>query len=192
MSLIKMRILLFNDLRCKLDDKYLLDKLLHDELFISNKILEIEKPKFIFLLREPESTIKSIINMVSSGNVEWRADHVKAVDYYCSRLLSLEKYARKTAGNYFFLESDDLVDNTEYVLESLTRWLGLNDLLDKKYSIFRNTGKRGYGDPSHQIKSGILEKTKDYPDINIPSEVLQRGEYSYKKCRDSLLKGIIS
>jgi len=190
MSLIKMRFLLFNDLKCKLNNKYLLDKILGDYLLFSNKVFEIAKPKVIFLLREPESTIKSIINMGYITDIEWYKDPLKVMDYYCSRLLSLEEYSKKVAGNYFFIESDDLLDNTEYILDCLTKWLNLSEPLDKRYSIFHNTGKPGYGDPSDHIKSGMLEKTKGYPVIKIPLEVLKRGEYSYKKCKDSLLSGI--
>jgi len=190
MSLIKMRFLLFKDLKCRLRDKYLLDKILANHLLFSDKVFEIAKPKVIFLLREPQSTIRSIIHMGYIINEEWYKNPLNAIDYYCARLSGLEEYSRKIAGNYFFIESDDLVDNTKYILDGLTKWLSLKEPLDKKYSIFRNTGKPGYGDPSGRIKSGILEKTEGYPDIKIPPEVLKRGEDSYKKCRDALLKGM--
>jgi hypothetical protein len=192
MSLIKMRNKLSNDLKCKLNDKYLLDQILIDRLFVSDKVFAIAKPKAIFLLREPESTIKSIMNMGYLSGKKWYKNPVKAMDYYRSRLLRLEEYSKKLAGNYFFIESDTLVDNTENVLHGLTRWLNLHEPLDKRYSIFRNTGKPGHGDPSDNIKSGILKKTNGYPDIKIPPEVLQRGDSSYKKCKDSLLKCSIS
>jgi hypothetical protein len=183
MSLIKMRAMIFSDLECNLNDKYLLDKILHDYHF-SDRVFEIVKPKVIFLLREPEDTIKSIINIGYN-------DPMKVMDYYCDRLMSLIEYSKKIGKGYFFIESNELVDNTDNVLESLSIWLNLSEPLDKRYLTFRNTGKPGHGDTSHNIKSGILKKTKNYSDLKIPREVLQRGESSYKNCRDSLLKGII-
>lgn len=191
MSLMKMRYKLSKDLECKLNHKYLLDKILHDRLIVSDKVLEIAKPKIIFLLREPENTIKSIINMGYIENIEWCRDPVKATDYYCSRLSRLEEYAKKIKGGYFFIDSNDLMDKTESILDGLTKWLNLHKPLDKRYSVFRYTGKPGHGDPSDNIKSGILTKTKDYPDILIPVEVLTKGDSSYKKCKDSLLRGAV-
>lgn len=191
MSLLKMRIELFNDLKCNLKDKYLLDKILHDFQF-SEKIFEIVKPKVIFLLRDPESTIKSIINMGYLTGIEWYKDPKQASDYYCTRLLQLEEFAKRTGDDYFFVESNELVNNTESILERLTQWLNLDEPLDKRYSVFHNTGKTGRrgGDPSNNIKSGILEKTNDYPDIKIPQDVLHKAESSYEKCRTALFTGI--
>ena len=62
-ALFTMRLMLSNDLKCKLTNKYLLDKILHDRFFVADKIFTIAKPKVIFLLRDPESTFKSIIDM---------------------------------------------------------------------------------------------------------------------------------
>jgi hypothetical protein len=190
-SLIKMRSKLFNEFEYRLKDKYLLDKILHNDILFSNKAFEITRPKVIFLLRKPEGAIKSIINMGHIIGAERYKDPVKAMDYYCSRLLRLEEYSRMMAGSYFFIESDELVDNTEYVLERLTRWLNLSKPLDKRYSIFRYSGKPRHGDASENMKSGVLKKTKGHPDIEIPLHILQRGESSYIKCRDSLLKCLI-
>jgi hypothetical protein len=188
-NLIKMRMDLTHDLKCTLNDKYLLDKLLHNNHSVSQKVFAITKPKVIFLLREPEDTIKSIINMsfVTGRDICYR-DPKKALDYYCSRLESLEKYAKTLENNYLFIESDELVSNTDYVLEHLSKWLNLSKTLDKKYSNFQKTGNIGSGDPSNNIKSGIVTKTKGYSDIEIPLEILKAGKLSYNKCKNSLLK----
>jgi hypothetical protein len=192
MSLWKMQIELFNDLKCSIKDKYLLDKILHDFQF-SDKVLEIAKPKIIFLLRDPESTIKSIINMGYITGIEWYKDPLQASNYYCTRLQQLENLAQQTEGNYFFIESAELIDNAEYILEHLTLWLNLDKPLDKKYSVFHNTGKTGRsgGDPSDNIKSGVLKKTKGYPDITLPLNVLHTAESSYEQCKHTLLSGLL-
>ncbi|OQK15382.1 hypothetical protein AU255_18095 [Methyloprofundus sedimenti] len=192
MSLWKMQIELFNDLKCSLKDKYLFDKILHDFEF-SEQVLEISKAKIIFLLRDPESTIKSIMNMGYITGIEWYKDPLQATNYYCSRLQQLEDLAQQTGGNYFFIESAELIDNTDYILEKLTQWLNLSEALDKRYSVFHNTGKTGRrgGDPSDNIKSGVLKKTPGYPDIQIPPDVLHTAESAYEQCRLSLLSKLL-
>lgn len=186
-SLVKMKIDLTNDLKCNFKDKYLLDKILHNHLSISRALLVIAKPKIIFLLREPEATIKSIVSMgIFAKKEEWdKNTYELASDYYCSRLEYLERYARDLGCKYFFIESDDLLDNTEAVLLNLSKWLNLSENLIPEYLIFSKTGIFGSGDPSENIKLGILKKTDSYPNIKIPLEVLNVGKASYDKCRVS-------
>ncbi len=186
MSLINMRRLLQEDLGGNLRNKYLLDKILNDYLIFSDNVLKITKPRAIFLLRKPESTIQSIIHMGDLTGIEWYKDPVNAANYYCSRLSSLEELAGKFAGNYFFIEADDLLDHADCILDRLTGWLGLPVPLSKSYSTFSHTGKPGYGDPSPNLKSGTLKRTEDHPDIRIPPDILQRSESAYVKCMDIL------
>ena len=190
-DIIKMRIDLYRDLKCDLRGKYLLDKILHNEHEISNEVLRAITPKAIFLLRDPRSTIKSIINMGHVAGVDWYKNPEKVLEYYCSRLLRLTEYAEIFGGDYFFLESDDLVNNTDHVLRELTGWLCLDTPLVNNYIVFNNTGKPGYGDRSEKIRTGKLIKTKGHPDIDISHEILQVAESSYEKCKASLTKDSI-
>ena len=61
---IAMRRVLHKELKCSLKDKYLFDKILHNRLRVSKKILKKMNPKIIFLLREPVATLKSMINLM--------------------------------------------------------------------------------------------------------------------------------
>lgn len=187
-DIIKMRIKLYDDLQCDLKGKYLLDKLLHNKLDVSESLLESVSPKIIFLLRDPESTIKSTVRLGQLTGEDWYADPEQAAQYYCSRLSRLQEYAGIADGNYFFLESDDLVNNTDSVLRDLTTWLGLHTPLDHHYSTFKKTGKSGYGDPSEKILAGKIEKTATHSTIEIPPRTLQIAESSYEKCRTALLQ----
>lgn len=186
-SLINMRILLTRDLQVRLKDKYLLDKILHNYDFTS-KIWKIAKPKAIFLLRKPESTLRSIINLGYISKETAYRDPQVALDYYCSRLKNLEQYAQFVRGNYFFIESDDLVEDADRVLKNLSTWLDLDQPLNKNYSLFENTGTVGYGDPSSNIKSGTIKSTKSHLDITINTEILQIAEDAYQKCYSTLSK----
>ena len=181
---------LYDDLKCNFRGKYLLDKLLHNELVISKEVFETASPKIIFLLRTPESSIKSIVNMGYFSGMDWYRTPENALEYYCRRLEHLAMYAEIFDGDAFFLESDDLLNNTDQVLRTLTEWLNLHTSLVNRYRKFNHTGKSGCGDRSENIQTGRLIKTKGYPDIEIPPEVLQVAESSYNKCKTILCANI--
>ncbi|MGY0392954.1 sulfotransferase family protein [Bizionia sp. KMM 8389] len=186
LSLINMQIELVTDLKCKLTNKYLLDKLLHNTL-ISDEILAKTQPKILFLLREPEATIKSIINMGAKTGVAWYSDVEKVTAYYCNRLLQMERLADRLGKDYLFVESDDLIEDTETTLQNITDWLGLKTPLKASYNTFKDTGVKGFGDPLENIKSGVLKATRGYDTIEVPKELLAKAKEAYEKCNDSLL-----
>ncbi|MEX1033767.1 MAG: sulfotransferase [Cellvibrionaceae bacterium] len=189
LDLLDMRAQLYQDARCRLSNKYLLDKLLHNHCVISDEVLAMAQPKIVFLLREPDSTIKSIMNMGYRTGEAWYKDPFKVLQYYCSRLATLEKYARRVGDGYFYLNADDLVNHTDAVLHRLSRWLDLDVPLDRHYTNFPNTGKRHYGDSSDNIKAGVIKKTEAHVDVKVPAHVLQMAETAYYRCRKQLILG---
>lgn len=186
-SLINMQIELVTDLKCNVRNKYLLDKLLNN-FTITDWVLENAQPRILFLLREPEATLKSIINMGVKTGVQWYQDPEKITEYYCKRLKNIEHLAARLDGNYLFLDSDSLIINPEETLSRISNWLNLKVPLKREYSTFSDTGIIGYGDPLDNIKSGELKATMGYPKIQIPRELLDKAEMSYHKCHTKLLK----
>lgn len=187
-DLLQMRACLYGELSAEIEGKYLFDKILHDSHVVSDRLLDRIKPKVIFLLRKPEDTLKSIINMGHRASIEWCTIPEQATDYYCSRLSTLEAYAAGRGGQYFFIESDHLVEHTDEVLRQLTKWLQLYEPLKKNYSLFDNTGKPGFGDPLDHIRSGTVKKTTGYASITVPSDLLRKAEAAYEQCKTRLLK----
>ena len=186
---LEMRIQLYKEFGWNIKNKYLLDKILHNFHGISPKIFKMAKPKVIFLLRDSKSTLESLIAMGYQHNKEKYKDANKALEYYRDRLSYLEKYAQQLEGDYYFIESDDLVENTDQVLANLSTWLNLEQPLVKNYSIFKKTSKVGHGDFSNNLKSGtILKATRTDKESEIPDEVLEKGKYYYNKCKQVLLK----
>ena len=181
----KMKTVLYSELESNFKGKFLLDKLLHDNKHCDS-LLEMGNAKIIFLLRSPEDTIKSILSMWDMTGKKMDDPYNKAMEYYCSRLNSLIQYAEKLKGNYYFVESDDLVQNTDEQLANLTKWLGLEIPLSKNYSSFKTTGKKMHGDPSDNIKSGVLQQTKKHTDIDVPEDILKKAEEAYQKCKAAL------
>ncbi|MDO3722412.1 hypothetical protein QVZ43_11825 [Marinobacter sp. chi1] len=186
MDLMKMKVGLYHELKEDLRGKYVLDKILHNEHVVDNDIFKTVSPKIIFLLRTPESTIKSIINMGREPGMEGYKDPEAASVYYCLRLEEMKRYAALLDGNYFFLESDDLVNSTDYILSELTEWLGLKHHLVSNYIFFNNTGKAGYGDRSDKILAGKVINTEGHPCIEISPNLLQEANSSYVSCREYL------
>lgn len=187
-SLDEMHKQLESELDCNLNRSYLLDKILGGQHEFSEKVINITKPKVIFLIREPESTLKSIINMGYVTGVKTDQNPELALNYYCSRLAQLEALSKRFE-DYLFLESDELIENSDACLNQLTQWLALTNPLKKDYTLFKNTGKPSYGDPTEKIKSGILKRTEGYPDIIIPSDLLRKGNEAYQQCKKTLKSG---
>ncbi len=185
-DLLRLRVNAYLNIREHLHDKYILDKILHNSHSISRNMFEAQNTKFIFLLREPEATIKSIINMSCIYGIDYYKDPGNALDYYHSRLSMMKYYASMNRTNGLFIESDDLINNTDAVLDDLSNWLGLKTALNAKYSIFKNTGKFGYGDPLGNIKSGKILKTNGHKEIHVPSTLLKKGKDAYESCKKNL------
>lgn len=189
LSLINMQIELVKDLKCKLSNKYLLDKLLNN-FTITDEILNNTKPKILFLLREPETTIKSIINMGHKTGVSWCKDPLKVTEYYCKRLRNMEKLYNRAGSGNLIIDSDKLVENADATLKKISFWLDLKEPLKTTYTTFKDTGVIGFGDPLENIKSGVLQPTKSYPNIIIPEHLLNKAEGSYKKCKAILFNKV--
>jgi len=185
LSLLKMRAILHAESGASLKDKYLLDKILHNHV-ISKKALKIANPRFIYLLRRPHNTIKSIVNMGKRTELKKYRDPSAATDYYCKRLKFIEEQYRRIRADHFLIESHDIVERTGNVLSSLQGWLDLDAPLSRSYRIFRNTGNPGFGDRSSNILSGKIRKTRGHPDIHIPSDCTRRAERAYRRCRKTL------
>jgi hypothetical protein len=188
-DLIKMKLDIYLRDKESQNGKYLLDKILHNRLAISDNIISRTSPKFIFMLREPVGTLKSIINMATITGKQWYTDQSRILDYYCDRLSGIEELCARVDSNYFFINSDDLITDTDHVLIELTKWLGLDNQLDKQYSNFSGTGKAGFGDPSENISRGVIAKTREHGNITLDHEIIEAAESAYKQCRQVLVTG---
>lgn len=174
--------------------RYRLDKVLHESWSISDTILSSsDKVRIIFLLREPEQTIKSIVSMWErrKSNSEARSNLIeRAFKHYSYRAESLSSYSIKANCDSIFLPSEQLLSEPDLVLPSLSKWLGLEHKLSQSYNIFSNTGAPGCGDPSPAIKSGSIIKSieRRYDDVVIEPEMLTKANKIFLKCQNTLLK----
>jgi hypothetical protein len=189
LSLINMQIELVKDLSCKLNNKYLLDKMLNN-FTISDNVLNKVQPKILFLLREPEDSIKSIINMGFKTGVERYKDPKKVTEYYCKRMHNMEMLSYNAGDGNLFIESNDLLENTNVTLKKISDWLNLKEPLKTTYTTFKDTGVMGYGDPLENIKSGVLKATSGYSNIIIPEHLLKKANETYENCKATLKNNV--
>lgn len=168
--------------------KFLFDKLLHNKYKIANAILNKQNVYPILMIREPQQTIKSIINMGQKmHNVSWYTNQEKVAEYYCHRLKTLEKIAQRSKESIPFIEGYQLIDNTDKTLTFITDYLQLESPLQKDYNTFSLTGTALLGDPSEHIKKGKIVKERDkYSHITLSEHVLTTTLHQYDKTKHSL------
>lgn len=181
----------------QLGGHFILDKILHNRFIISDTVLNRNDVQIIFILRNPEDTAKSIINMGSrltrGRETLWYLDLEKVLSYYITRLKQLEKYGLTKRSQAVYLDAENLIENNNNVLEFLTKQLHLNQKLRETYDTFKYTGLPGHGDPSDRIKEGKINTQKNiYSTIQISKEKLLQAEEVYRECRNTLLSCCIS
>ena len=171
--------------------KYYFDKILHNEHYVTDDILQRQNVSLFFMLRKPELTIKSIINLYRSIDPQNAFSSSEfATDYYIDRVNKIAEIARKYAQNkpIYYLDAESLVEDTERTLQTISFWFALSPELDAKYRLFTLTGKKHYGDSSENIKTGSIKKAKTgYKDIKLDSAMLNKAEYAYGSARTCLL-----
>jgi hypothetical protein len=192
LDLLKLRCKVSIDNADTLSGRYVLDKVLNDYPF-GSRVVKAPEAKLIFILREPETTLKSIIAMGQRfTGVDWHSDPRKVLDYYIARLSRLEQIAQARAeagaSAAFFFDSERLLDRTSLVLRELTQWLGLTTELSATYTIFKTTGQLGWGDPSDAIKSArIVRHLGCRNAVELDAKILEAVRPSYRRCRETLI-----
>jgi hypothetical protein len=161
--------------------RFAADQINHDHLTPSAGLLRSERVRCLFIVREPDETIRSILALTRTYYTPWSAR--RAVDYYCSRLETLAGCA--AAGMPFeAVTYSDLVDNTSATLRRIESFLGLERRLSESYTVQRFTGERG--DPSNRIFRGTIVRERAAASCEIPKEELERARQAYARCAAAL------
>lgn len=181
-----------------LSGRYVLDKVLHDYP-LAHSILRSSSARGIVLLRRPQATVRSIMNMGRRySDIAWYRDVHAVARYYEARLAALERLAERMPGRVVLLEAESLLSDTAAVLDRLVRFLQLGEPLRSSYRRFSHTGEAGYGDPSTTIARGqIAASGQSGADMVVPETVLTRLEHAYsvrtaalrERCKDALPAG---
>ncbi|HAG85691.1 MAG TPA: sulfotransferase family protein [Cyanobacteria bacterium UBA12227] len=166
----------FNNFR--MNHKYILDKVLHDHKFLDKSFLNSENIYIIFLVREPERSLNSIITL----KPHWTQE--KTLDYYCTRLSMLANYAEmvNSKQHSLFVTYDQLVNHTETVFNALKIFLGTEEGFSEQYEILRTTGMQGIGDSSENIKAGRIIKNARKLENKISQDRVEKGMECFNQC----------
>lgn len=184
-SLIRQKLLYFQQENPKRQFTYMFDKVLHNEHHLSLTILNSRRTKPIFCLRRPQDAIPSILKLYQRVDPthELNSEAV-ATAYYIERLTMLERIADSLQREFFYLDAETLKLDTQECLQLLSDWLGLKSTLSSEYDIQRNTSRERFGDSSERLRIGrVLNDTSDYANFKHNGDLLSHAVQAYNSAR---------
>ncbi|WP_165312836.1 hypothetical protein [Vibrio ziniensis] len=191
-SLLKQKIMFHSANSKEVPTKFYFDKILHSEHYLNETILNRENCSFIFMLRSPERTIKSICKLYRNLEPKHEFAQVEgATNYYTKRVSDIGNIICniKDTNKITYIDAECLVNKTNESLEFLTNRIGLKSKLKSEYKKFELTGKKNYGDSSSKIDIGHVSKSDNsYDDIELESDLIKDVEDIYVRVRDELIR----
>lgn len=189
-SLWRQKLLYLENHTLKPSSRFFFDKLLHDYCVVKPDILARPNTHGIFMLRRPDKTIPSIVDLYRKNQPEHEFAKVEgATAYYIARVGELRSMASTMLHGFYYLDAEDLIEHSTETLQALSDWLGLSQPLTPEYKMFSKTGALGAGDSSDLMKSGsISNRQSDYSEIKLPIDLLSEAESTYINTRDYLLR----
>jgi hypothetical protein len=169
-------------------EKWILDKILHNDHLCNFTLLQQPDVRCIFMIREPFSSIASISRLRG-----WELE--KSSTYYVRRLEFLSEIsAYLPHQSSFLITHQNLFSRTKDSLTSLQKYLELDNALKEDYEILPSTGKQGVGDTSDKIKAGKILKSGNDVDsggVNLTDKDKFFLEDEYRKCMEVLMQNCI-
>jgi hypothetical protein len=156
-----MRARVYRSLGGELSGRFVLDKVLHNDYAVPPSIIRRPDVYPIVLLRQPVSSITSVIEMGKEiVEVPWYSNVSDVTDYYVNRVRQLAQLSRQMDSRYLFVRAEDIVESPSRVLHQVESFLGLPQPLSESYSTFPHTGERGWGDSSPSILVGRIVRDR--------------------------------
>jgi hypothetical protein len=143
----------------------------------------------IVLVRRPQPTVQSIVNMgLHYSDIAWYRDLDAVARYYEERLAALVGLADALRGRVVFIEAESLLARTLDVLQGIGNLLKLSEPLRPDYRRFAHTGEGGFGDPGEVIATGrVTTKAREQrTSVMLPNGLVSRLETAYATCSASL------
>lgn len=162
---------------------FILDQINHTTLLTDAHILHQPHVYTIFLIREPEASLTSMVNVLGQFH-GFTQD--QALAHYTERLPALVHLSQNhpDPAHTFCLTYSDIVKRTKPTLTALQTFLQLGSPLSAKYKQFSFTGKRG--DPSHNIFRGHIHQTPANPLLDLPVSQRIQLQNLYTSCHHQL------
>lgn len=164
------------------DERYVVDKILHDDLLEGPDLLTRPASRSVFLVRDAERTLKSLY--FSRRRLPRISGWQSALAYYESRLAHLTALARVVHDprRATLVTYERLLAEPRATLDALGTFLELRSPLSERYRINPTTGMAGLGDFSQYIRSGEIALTPAPETDPVPAEVLSRGREAHDAC----------
>jgi hypothetical protein len=167
--------------------RYVADQVNHNQLTPNSRLLQDLRIRILFLLRRPELTIASILELYRTHYRQaWSAS--QAVDYYVERLGALRELGGSLASPICaaLIPYETLTDSPQQTLEALRLFLGLQQGFTQTYTTYSFTGK--YGDPGPNIVAGRIIRKAPTTQVHLDESELGRATRAYEQCRSALAR----
>jgi hypothetical protein len=165
--------------------RYVADQVNHDHLTPDACLLREAEIRVLFLVRQPEATIASIVDLYRRYHpLPWSVP--QAVDYYVQRLETLARLAAALPGRMSaaLVRYEDLIAWPDETLEALRRFLQLAHGFSRTYRIHRFT--RTYGDPGPNIATGRILSSTAGAAVDLSEYESGHVRNAYAQCRVAL------
>lgn len=169
--------------------QFCFDKLLHGHFEITDTILKDPKVHIVITIREPLSTISSLLKLSSMSKYQWTVE--RAIEYYQTRLkelVSFAQHANSCNKPILFFRADDLISETDASLTFISEFFQLEQPLSEEYNVFKKTGEAGFGDPSENIHHGKINRNRPTSKLDISAELKQSLTDGYQETITTLTK----
>ncbi|MEQ9667086.1 sulfotransferase family protein [Coleofasciculus sp. G2-EDA-02] len=168
--------------KLQMNHTYVLDKVLHDNKFLTEDFLKSQQIYALFLLREPQRSLASIMDL----KPHW--DEETAYHYYIKRLSSLVSYAQliNSKKRSMFLTYEQLLNHTDSVFMALKQVLETRENFSEQYEVLRTTGMPNVGDHKGNIKAGRIIRNQRKLENIISSELIDKARLHFDKCSETL------
>ncbi|MEM9806396.1 MAG: sulfotransferase [Cyanobacteria bacterium P01_D01_bin.56] len=163
-----------------LSHKYVMDKMVRNYL-LSDDILHNERVKFIFLLRDPSATYRSMVKLFSGygssdGVDQWISYYKERLEYFEELAIRINNSQRCLTVRY-----EDLLEDTDETLALLQDFLDTKAPFSDSYTAAKTAGRLKYGDNSSSIKSGkILRRKASRPVLNEGVFAVDKQDFVYR------------
>jgi hypothetical protein len=177
---------------------YFFDKMLHNRLQISDSILKRTDIQYIFMVRRPVATIRSMVVLyrkyveaelgIEEGKLLTSVE--EAALHYTKRMTFIAETGirlRRVGKRAVVIRGEDFIDYPRPVLAELESFLGLKGALNEHYSVFNRTGAWNFGDPSEFILRKKIERVRpSYTEISMPDQLTETASREYERCLTTL------
>jgi len=166
----KVKMMYYQEHQAKQNAHFLFDKVLHNEHWVNPNLLNTDNFSPIIAIRNPETTIRSIIAHYQKINPTHEYNSLDfATTYYKERLMGLADIARQIPEQYLYFDAETIKTKTDETLTAITSFLGLTNNLTPNYKKMEKTGARFSGDNSTELFSGAIQVQEKIRDNTIES-----------------------